>query len=65
MSKSSEQAVTVVLLTGLDKPLGYRVPAAMRENIAVGSLVRVPILRRTELGVVKSLANLSEVIVKF
>ena len=39
-------------LAGFDKLLHYRVPEALRATVAVGSLVRVPILRRHRLGVV-------------
>ena len=39
-------------LAGFDKLLHYRVPAPLRAAVAVGSLVRVPILRRFRLGVV-------------
>jgi primosomal protein N' (replication factor Y) len=39
-------------LAGFDKLLHYRVPAPLRAAVAVGSLVRVPILRRHRLGIV-------------
>jgi primosomal protein N' (replication factor Y) len=39
-------------LAGFDKLLHYRVPAPLRAAVAVGSLVRVPILHRYRLGVV-------------
>jgi primosomal protein N' (replication factor Y) len=39
-------------LAGFDKLLHYRVPEAMRDEVAVGSLVRVPVLRALRLGLV-------------
>ncbi len=48
-------SVTVVPLTGLSKDLGYRVPRALAPVIQVGSLVRIPLRSRTELGLVKAL----------
>ena len=39
-------------LAGFDKMLHYRVPEAQRDLVAVGSLVRVPVLRATRLGIV-------------
>lgn len=55
MKHDGPDTIEVIPLTGLKKSLGYRVPDTMRGNIAVGSLVRVPILRRQELGIVQSL----------
>lgn len=53
--REGELAIAVQPLTGLRRVLGYRVPAAMAGKVAVGSLVRVPILRRTELAIVREL----------
>ena len=39
-------------LAGFDKLLHYRVPEALQGEVAVGSLVRVPILHRHRLGIV-------------
>ena len=39
-------------LAGFDKLLHYRVPENLREEIAIGSLVRVPVGRTLKLGVV-------------
>ena len=39
-------------LAGFDKLLHYRVPASLGGTIVVGSLVRVPVLRRQSLGIV-------------
>lgn len=46
---------TVIPLLGLGRELGYRIPNSLRERVQVGSLVKIPILRRHELGVVRSL----------
>ncbi len=39
-------------LAGFDKLLHYRVPEMLRADVAVGSLVRVPLLNRHALGIV-------------
>ena len=39
-------------LAGFDKLLHYRVPEPLRAAVAVGSLVRVPVLNRHRLGIV-------------
>lgn len=39
-------------LAGFDKVLHYRVPDSMNESVAVGSLVRIPIVNRLHLGIV-------------
>lgn len=39
-------------LAGFDKVLHYRVPENLREGLAVGSMVRVPIFRALRLGIV-------------
>jgi primosomal protein N' (replication factor Y) len=39
-------------LAGFDKLLHYRVPETLRATVAVGSLVRVPVLRTLRLGLV-------------
>ena len=39
-------------LAGFDKVLHYRVPEALRGSVAVGSLVRVPVLHALRLGIV-------------
>ena len=44
--------VEVVPLSGFDKALAYAVPPAAQPQIAVGFLVRIPLRRRSELGVV-------------
>ncbi|MCC5805331.1 MAG: primosomal protein N' [Opitutales bacterium] len=49
------ESVAVIPLAGVKKPLGYRVPPEMADRVAVGSLVRIPIQRRSELGIVTAL----------
>ncbi|PTX91129.1 primosomal protein N' [Opitutus sp. ER46] len=39
-------------LAGFDKLLHYRVPDTLRESVAVGSLVRIPIVNSLRLGIV-------------
>lgn len=51
---SSRLIAEVILVSGLDKSLTYSVPEFFREKIAVGSLVKVPLRNRTELGIVSS-----------
>jgi len=47
-----EMIVGVHPLAGFDKLLHYRVPENLRATIAVGSLVRVPVLNALKLGIV-------------
>ncbi|WP_309381441.1 replication restart helicase PriA [Cerasicoccus frondis] len=49
--------LTILPLTGLDRSLAYAVPEAMQAQVTVGSLVRIPLLNRTELGVVKQIGS--------
>ena len=51
----NSRSIAVVPITGLDKVLGYKVPIRLLDQVRLGSLVRVPLLRRTELGIVKKL----------
>ena len=44
--------VEVIALSGFDRALAYAVPPTCHERIKVGSLVRIPLRRRSELGVV-------------
>ena len=44
--------VEVIALSGFDRALAYAVPPTCHERIQVGSLVRIPLRRRSELGVV-------------
>ncbi len=47
-----DMIVGVHPLAGFDKLLHYRVPEAMRDGLAMGSLVRVPVLNALRLGIV-------------
>jgi primosomal protein N' (replication factor Y) len=49
---SAPQIVEVIALSGFDKSLAYAVPPACKATIQLGSLVRMPLRRRSELGVV-------------
>ena len=44
--------VEVIALSGFDKALAYAVPPTCQDGLKVGSLVRMPLRRRSELGVV-------------
>ena len=44
--------VEIIALSGFDKALAYAVPPACQPVIKLGSLVRIPLRRRSELGVV-------------
>lgn len=52
MTLPSTQFVSVRTLSGLDRALDYKVPEALRGALGVGSLVRMPLGRRSELGIV-------------
>lgn len=54
---SGEQTVTVMPLSGVGRGLAYRVPAGMEEGIEVGSLVRIPLGRRVESGIVLKIGD--------
>jgi primosomal protein N' (replication factor Y) len=49
--------VEVYLMTGLDEALWYRKGGGLSRELQIGDLVRVPLLRRTELGVVSSVGK--------
>ena len=49
--------VEVYLLTGLDEALWYREGGGLPRALQVGDLVRIPLLRRTELGVIASVGQ--------
>jgi primosomal protein N' (replication factor Y) len=44
--------VEVIALSGFDKALAYAVPPTCQAQLKLGSLVRIPLRRRSELGVV-------------
>lgn len=48
----SSSIVEVIPFSGFDKALAYAVPLTCRDSVLLGSLVRVPLRRRSELGVV-------------
>lgn len=48
----SKGIVEVIALSGFDKALAYAVPPTCQDEVEVGSLVRIPLRRRSELGVV-------------
>lgn len=50
-----DQVISVQPLTGLRRLLAYKVPESMAAEVQVGMLVRVPVLRRSELAVVAAL----------
>ena len=54
--RDAAMIVGVHPLAGFDKLLHYRVPESLSGSVAVGSLVRVPILRAMRLGVVGEIA---------
>jgi primosomal protein N' (replication factor Y) len=60
MSQSNAPFVSVRALSGLDRALDYRVPEVLLPQIAVGSLVRMPLGRRAELGIVTGVGVVPE-----
>ncbi|KIH76218.1 primosomal protein N' [Geoalkalibacter ferrihydriticus DSM 17813] len=50
-------SAVVAVFAPLDKPLSYEVPAALREQVAPGVRVRVPLGNRRALGVILELAS--------
>ena len=55
------ELVEVILMTGLDSRLVYRAGGAMPRMPVVGDLLRVPLLTRTELGVVAKIGTSQDV----
>ncbi len=51
-SRTETAVVEVIALSGFDKALAYAVPPTCLAGLKVGSLVRIPLRRRSELGVV-------------
>ncbi|MBT4757547.1 MAG: primosomal protein N' [Opitutae bacterium] len=60
-SKLDKTIVEVIAMSGFDKELAYAVPPACQADLKVGSLVRVPLRRRSELGVVTRFGTNQEV----
>ena len=52
VTQTDTRIVEVIALSGFDTPLAYAVPPTVSETIEVGSLVRIPLRRRSELAVV-------------
>ncbi len=58
---SDTEIVEVIAISGLDKALAYKVPAQFRNSLQVGSLVSIPLRRRTELGIVARFGTNQEI----
>jgi len=58
---AEEQTVTVLPLSGVGRGLAYRVMEVLAEQVEIGSLVRIPLGRRDELGVVVEMGDDGEV----
>jgi primosomal protein N' (replication factor Y) (superfamily II helicase) len=52
-----DEAVTVLLLTGVKRPLAYRIPPHLAGKLAIGCLVRVPVGPRSEMAIVSALGH--------
>ena len=61
MCGGNPKSVTVVPISGVNRRLSYRVPGWMGSQVQVGSLVRIPIRKKSELGVVEELAKTEDV----
>jgi primosomal protein N' (replication factor Y) len=55
--EEEEQTVTVMPLSGVGRGLAYRVPPGMETGLGPGSLVRIPLGRRSDLGVVVEMGD--------
>lgn len=53
----AERTVTVLPMTGVGRPLAYRLEERLSGEVLAGSLVKVPLGRRVELGVVLGLGD--------
>ena len=58
---SAPALIEVIALSGFDKALAYAVPPTCQAELKVGSLVRIPLRRRSELGVVTRFGTDQEV----
>ena len=56
-SNHDTTVVEVIALSGFDKALAYAVPVTCQLELKIGSLVRIPLRRRSELGVVARLGT--------
>ncbi|NQY31668.1 MAG: DEAD/DEAH box helicase, partial [Coraliomargarita sp.] len=62
VSKASQTAVVeVVAFAGFDKPLAYAVPPTCVGRVEPGTLVRIPLRRRSEIGVVTRIGTEQEI----
>lgn len=59
--KTDTRIVEVIALSGMDAPLAYAVPPTSAQQVEVGSLVRIPLRRRSELGVVSRFGTEQEI----
>jgi primosomal protein N' (replication factor Y) len=59
--KATTMIVEIIAISGFDKALAYAVPPACQADLKVGSLVRIPLRRRSELGVVTRLGSDQEI----
>jgi primosomal protein N' (replication factor Y) len=55
MPEASPQTAAIWPLTGFSRALSYKLPNALVESLEPGCLVRIPLGRRSELGIVKAL----------
>ena len=60
-NKVDTTIVEIIAMSGFDKALAYAVPSACQADLKVGSLVRIPLRRRSELGVVTRFGTDQEV----
>jgi len=56
-SVSVRIVVEVILISGLDKVLAYEVPPHLQDSVKVGSLLRIPLRSRRELGIAARLGT--------
>lgn len=62
LGKGSQTGVVeVVAFAGFDRPLAYAVPATCAGRVHPGSLVRIPLRRRSEIGVVTRMGTDQEI----
>ncbi|MFW5883696.1 MAG: DEAD/DEAH box helicase, partial [Verrucomicrobiota bacterium] len=60
-SDGAARVVDVLPLAALDRSLAYAVPERLREELRLGSLVRIPLRNRAEMGVVSRLESREQV----
>ena len=57
MHQGDRSIVEVIPLGGLGKALAYAVPRTLREEVELGRLVRIPLRKRSEMGVISRLGT--------